>query len=179
MKSFRSLTLAFALAAALAHVGPAQAQIWIGVDGGIADVHDFDGAKGAFGAQALFGLGEHWSLLASYTQWAGEDTTKVDSVAGDYYGNFGANVGIQFHLFSNGSASWSIGGGFGEYETIRVDDGGAEKTVYTGAFTGTTAMHLRFGERSALFVRVDLSTPTDEFRGRWGAAVAGIEVGIP
>ena len=149
----------------------------IGLEAGIAGVEHYDPVTLSAGLSLFFPLTDRLRLVAAGSQWVGCD----DSAGGcgaerSGLGNRGVNLLGLFRVLGPRDGGLSVGGGVGWYEVYRLRDGESRRRL-DDAVTLSAEARRAVAYNSAVYLRGDVSFPTDDNRPRWSFLRAGVDVG--
>ena len=163
-----SCLIAMACAAA-----PATAQrLSVGLEGGGTSTDDRRGLQPGFGLSLMWPMGDRFAGALSYSQWFPDGPEPPHAPLGTI-GKRGLTLSALLRAAQSERILWLIGGGFGQYERIVTIDDVTDRT-YDGALTASTIFMVRLTERTATYIKGELSTPTGDWDARWG----GIHIGL-
>lgn len=173
MGGFQGGIVACCLAAVACAASPAAAQrLSIGLEGGGTSVDDRRGLQPGFGVSLLWPMGQSFAGSLSYVQWFPGGPEPEASARG-VIGRRGLTLTALLRAAQTERILWLIGAGFGQYERV-ITNADVTEHSYDAALTASTIFMLRLTERTAAYVRGELSTPTGEWDAQWGTLHLGL-----
>lgn len=162
----------FVVALAASAAPAAGQRLSIGLEGGGTSVDDRHGLQPGFGVTLLWPMGNYFAGSLSYVQWFPGGPEPDPTIRG-VIGERGLTLTALLRTAQTERVLWLIGGGFGQYEReVRNEDAVGQN--WDAALTLGTYFMVRLTDRTALYLKGELSTPTGEFDATWGTAHLGL-----
>ena len=149
----------------------------IGLEAGLAGVENYSALNPSVGLSLFLPLTDRFRGVASVAQWAGCDGNNEqcdEPRAG--FGNRGFNVVGLYRVVGSSATNASVGAGLGWYEMLRIRDGESHSR-YDEAVTLSAEARRAVAYNSSVYLRGDLSFPTDDNQPRWSFLRLGVDVG--
>ena len=173
----RSSGLLGLLFLAVATAAPQARAQRIGLEAGIAGVEHYEPVSLSAGLSLFLPLTERLRFVATGSQWVGcDDSAGPCGGERSGFGNRGVNLLGLFQVAGSRDGGLSVGGGVGWYEMYRLRDGESHRH-FDDAITLSAEARRAVAYNSAVYLRGDLSFPTDDSQPRWSFLRAGVDVG--